>query len=260
MKAFFQQCANFCAFIQLSRRRIVSFFKNPHMKHLLLKVLTIASLSFLASCDSDDDDMPAQQARVMVVHASPDAPAVDVRVNNAVAVAGLAYPMRTAYTNVAAGAANIKVAASGTTTNVIDANVNLAANTSYSVFAVNRLANIGAAVVMDNLATPAAGRAHVRFLHLSPDAPAVDIAVQGGSVLFPNRSFNDQNTMASLASFTPVDAGTYDLEVRAAGTTTAVLPLNDVVLQAGKIYTVFAKGLLGGTGAQALGAEVIVHN
>jgi hypothetical protein len=28
----------------------------------------------------------------------------------------------------------------------------------------------------------------------------------------------------------------------------------------GKIYTVFAKGFLGGTGAQALGAEIIVNN
>ena len=230
------------------------------MKHLLLKALALTSLGFFASCDSDDDDMPAQQARVMVVHASPDAPAVDVRVNNAVAFSNLSFPSNSAYANVNAGATNIKVSAAGTTTNVIDANVNLAANTSYSVFAVNRLANIGAAVVTDNLTTPAAGKAHVRFLHLSPDAPAVDIALQGGAVLFPNRSFNDQNTTASLANFTPVDAGTYDLEVRTAGSTTAVLPLNDVVFQAGKIYTVFAKGLLAGTGTQALGAQVIVHN
>ena len=230
------------------------------MKHLLFKALAIASVSFFASCDSDDDDMPQQQARVMVVHASPDAPAVDVRVNNNVALTNLAYPMNSSYTNVTAGATNIKVAAAGTSTNVIDANVNLAANSNYSVFAINRLANIGAAVVMDNLTTPAAGKAHVRFLHLSPDAPAVDIALQGGAVLFPNRSFNDQNATATLANFTPVDAGTYDLEVRAAGSTTAVLPLNDVVLQAGKIYTVFAKGLLAGTGTQALGAQVIVHN
>jgi hypothetical protein len=28
----------------------------------------------------------------------------------------------------------------------------------------------------------------------------------------------------------------------------------------GNIYTVFAKGFVGGTGAQALGAEIIVNN
>jgi hypothetical protein len=31
-------------------------------------------------------------------------------------------------------------------------------------------------------------------------------------------------------------------------------------LTSGKIYTVFAKGFLGGTGAQALGAQIIVNN
>jgi hypothetical protein len=35
--------------------------------------------------------------------------------------------------------------------------------------------------------------------------------------------------------------------------------LPPVTLQPGKIYTVFAKGFLAGTGAQALGAEVIVN-
>jgi hypothetical protein len=114
--------------------------------------------------------------------------------------------------------------------------------------------------VGDDLTTPAAGKAHVRFFHFSPNAPAVDIAVTGGPVLFPNRSFNDQAATASVVAFTPVDAGTYDLEVRVAGTNTVALAVPGVTLTAGKIYTVFAKGFLGGTGPQALGAQVIANN
>jgi hypothetical protein len=72
--------------------------------------------------------------------------------------------------------------------------------------------------------------------------------------------FNDQATNASLSNFTPLDAGTYNLEVRLAGTNTVVLSLPNVMLAAGKIYTVFAKGFAGGTGMQALGAQVIVNN
>ena len=59
---------------------------------------------------------------------------------------------------------------------------------------------------------------------------------------------------------TALNAGTYNLEVRAAGTNTVALPLPNITLTAGKIYTVFAKGFLGGAGAQALGAQVIVNN
>lgn len=33
-----------------------------------------------------------------------------------------------------------------------------------------------------------------------------------------------------------------------------------ITLVAGKIYTVYAKGFLGGTGVQALGAEIISNN
>ena len=220
----------------------------------LVAVLTL----FMFSCDKDDDVEPGQ-AQVMVVHASPNAPAVDVRVNNAVALSNVAYPANSNYLAVNAGSTNIKVSPTTTTTNVIDATVDLNANTNYSVFAIDSVNKIKAAVVSDNLATPASGKAHVRFFHFSANAPAVDIAVAGGPVLFSNRSFNDQSSNASVANFTPLDAGTYNLEVRVAGTSTVALAVPGVVLTAGKIYTVFAKGFLGGTGAQALGAQVIVN-
>ena len=231
------------------------------MKNVLWKVLCLSTLSVVAaSCDKDDDDTDTLQAQVMVVHASPDAPAVDVRVNNAVALSNVAFPSNSSYTAVNAGNTNIKVSPAGTTTYVIDANVNLEGNNNYSVFAIDSVSKVKAAVVSDNLAAPAEGKAHVRFFHFSPDAPAVDIAVTGGPVLFSNRTFNDQATTTSLANFTPVDAGSYNLEVRLAGTNTVVLSLPNVPVMQGKIYTVFAKGFVGGTGAQALGAQVIVNN
>ena len=231
------------------------------MKHLIWKAfaLTLITLT-LVSCEDDDDDMETPKAQVMVVHASPNAPAVDVRINNTVALTNLAYPSNSSYNAVNAGTANLKVSPTGTTTYVIDANVTLAANTNYSVFAIDSVSKIKAAVVTDNLAAPAAGKAHVRFFHFSANAPAVDIAVAGGPVLFSNRSFNDQGTNTSVINFTPVDAGSYTLEVRAAGTTPAILTIPNVALTAEKIYTVFAKGFLGGTGSEALGAQIIMNN
>ena len=231
------------------------------MKRLSWKALGILSIGLIfASCDSDDDDMEQLKSQVTVVHASPDAPAVDVRINNAVALTNVAYPANSTYNAVNAGATNIKVSPTGTTTYVIDANVNLEANTNYSVFAIDSVSKIKAAVVVDNLTAPATGKAHVRFFHFSPNAPAVDIAVTGGPVVFANRMFNDQASTATFANFTPLDAGTYNLEVRLAGTETVVLALPNITLTAGKIYTVFAKGFVTGQGTQALGAQVIMNN
>jgi hypothetical protein len=226
---------------------------------LRFPVLAIAALALISvvGCGDDNDDnpvAPVSQARVMTVHASPDAPAVDLLVDNVVVGSGLAYPGNTAYLNVAAGTRNVKVNVAGTTTTAISADLPVTGGVNYSVFAADVVSNVGAVVLTDDLTTPAAGNAHVRFVHLSPDAPAVDVAVQGGAVVFANKAFKEST------AFTPLNAGTYDLEVRLAGTSTVVLPLNDIALQSGKIYTVFAKGLVSGTGAQALGAQIIVNN
>ncbi len=230
------------------------------MKNMIAKMMSLATVALLfASCDKDDDVVMAK-AKVMVVHASPNAPNVDVRVNNSVALTNVPYPNNSAYTEVNSGTTNLKVSPAGTTTYVIDTNVNLEANKNYSVFAIDSVNKIKAAVMVDDLTAPAAGKAHVRFLHLSPNAPAVDIALSGGGVLFGNRMFNDQAVNATFTAFTPVNAGTVNLEVRLAGTSTVVLPLPGISLQAGKIYTVFAKGFVGGTGTQALGAQIIMNN
>jgi hypothetical protein len=95
-------------------------------------------------------------------------------------------------------------------------------------------------VLVDNNSAPAAGKAHVRFVHASPDAPAVDIAVTGGPVLFANVPFK------GVGDYLPVDAGTYDLEARLAGTDTVALSVPGVTLEAGTVYTIFAMGLAGG--------------
>jgi hypothetical protein len=225
-----------------------------HLRFAALAALVLA-LPVVTGCSDDDDPTrPTTTARVMAVHASPDAPAVDLLVDGTVQGSGLAFPNNTAYLTVGSGTRNLKVRAAGTTTVVIDANVPFTATTSSTVFAVDSLSKISAVVLSDDLTTPAAGKAHVRFVHLSPNAPAVDVGLDGGAVVFPNRAFKE------YTAFTPLDAGVYDLEVRVAGTSTVALDLDPITLQAGKIYTVWAKGFLGGAGAQALGAQIIANN
>lgn len=234
---------------------------------LFLVLIAATALSLNTGCSEDNTSTPTPtptaQARVLVTHASPDAPGVDLLVDNQkVNERPLTFPNNTGYLSVNAGTRNVKVNAAGTTTTVIDANLPLEANRNYSVFAIDSLSKISALVTNDDLTAPAAGKAHVRFIHLSPNAPAVDVSVAGqaaGQGLFTNRAFNKTIT-AEQQAFTPVDAGTVNLEVREAGTTNVVLNLSNIRLDAGKIYTVFAKGFLGGEGTQALGAEIILHN
>ena len=225
-------------------------------KSLTLTTMILGLGLFMVSGCSDDDNgvSSPEVSNVKIVHASPDAPGVDILVDNAKAVSNLEFPDNTGYVNLEAGDRNVKINAAGTEVTVINENFMLTPNMTYSVFAVDSLSRITVLVLADDLTAPAAGKAHIRFIHLSPNAPAVDIAVTGGPVVFSDYIFKE------YSAFTPLDAATYNLEVRLSGTSTVVLPLPGIQLESGKIYTVIDKGFVGGSGSQALGAEIIVNN
>jgi len=228
------------------------------MKSFILFLTILSSVFFLTACedDSSTQSTDAGKAQVMVVHASPDAPPVDLVVDGTVAGSGLAFPQNTGYLEVTAGTRNVQVNVSGSnpTVTVLQLPVPVEKDKNYTVFAIDSVANLSVLPVEDDLTAPAAGNAHVRFFHLSPNAPAVDITDVAGNIVFGDRAFTE------YTDFTPLPAGTYNLQVRAQGTTTVVLDLPGIVLENGKIYTVFARGFLNGTGAQALNAEIIVNN
>ncbi|MGD8597868.1 MAG: DUF4397 domain-containing protein [Anaerolineae bacterium] len=207
-----------------------------------MKRLAVVSAVLVLSLVMATAALAQDMSRVRVVHASPDAPAVDVWVNGAVAFSNAPFEGITDYAELAAGTYNVQVSPTGATEPiVIDADLDLAAGTDYTVVAVGLLENIEPLVLVDNNSAPAAGKAHVRFVHASPDAPAVDIAVaNGGPVLFSNVPFK------GVGDYLPVDAGTYDLEARLAGTDTVALSVPGVALEEGTVYTIFAMGLAGG--------------
>ncbi|MDG6224179.1 MAG: DUF4397 domain-containing protein [Candidatus Thermoplasmatota archaeon] len=196
-------------------------------------------------------------ARVRAVHLSPDAPAVDIWVNGNLAVSNLAFGEYTPYLTVpfnkGGSSYNIQVVPTGQTSPiVINADVVLKPVRDYTIVAVGKLSEIEPLVIEDLRPVRPIFRSWVRFVHASPDAPAVDIAVKDGPVLFPDVSFGD------VERYLSVKAGTYDLEVRLAGTETVVLSVDDVSLMKRTSYTVFATGLVSpGTGEPSLGALLV---
>jgi hypothetical protein len=216
---------------------------------VFLGILTTASTLMGAFAFSAATPAAAQQtdtARVRVIHASPDAPAVDVYLNDSKAITNLAYKGASDFASVPAGNYAVKVTATGATDAVISANLPLAAGKSYTVAAVGQLADITARVYEDDTSALAAGKARLRVIHASTNTPGVDVAVTGGPVLINNLAFPDASGNLDVA------AGTYNVEVRPTGTQTAALSAPGLALDAGKSYTVLAVGLLGGSPALEL--------
>ena len=212
----------------------------------LLALISVMSKSTEVSANV----VASTDARVRVAHTSPDAPNVDVWVDGSLAFVDVAFEEITDYAALAPGSYLVQVeptGSGGAGPFVISETLALAANKDYTVAAVNELASIEALVLEDNNTLPTAGKAHVRFVHASPDAPAVDITLPDGTAIFSNIAFKE------VGDYTPVDAGTYDLEVRLTGTSTSVLDLMGLAFENKTVYTVFATGYATG-GTPALNA------
>ena len=213
----------------------------------------VASALFLSSCEEDPIVPAPDQGRILVVHASPNAPAVDLLVDNTKVGTALAYPNNTPYLDVVVGKRNIKVNVTGTSTSAINVDFDVAKNVNYTIFAADSVSKITPVVFTDDLTTPAVGKAHVRVIHMAPNAPKVDVWIDNAKVLSGVR-FKEAST------FTPLSSGTHTFEVKLENTNTVVISVPNYNLAEKKIYTIFARGFVGGTGTQALGAGVIVNN
>jgi hypothetical protein len=205
---------------------------TPVFRLLAAGVLTLSLAGVATAADT---------AMVRVLHASPDAPAVDVYLDDTIVDALTNVPFGTisGYLEIPAGDHNVKVYATGTTEGpVIDAGVTVATGAKYTIAATGAVASITAQVLQDEPA-PDCESASVRVVHFSADAPAVDVATAGAA---PADAVVKNLAYPNASDYVALPAGSYDLEVRLAGTTTVALALPDVAVEACNAYSVFAIG------------------
>jgi hypothetical protein len=191
-----------------------------------------------------DADTPAE---VRVIHASPDAPAVDVYVDGTQVLADVPYPAFSGYLPVPPGTYNVVVTPAGNPgVNVIDVDLTVEAGVQYSVFATGLVADIAPYVLVDDNRAVAT-EAKVRIAHLAPGAPLVDIYVtaEGADIstlapTFAGVDFLDETGYVS------VPGGVYDVTVTLAGTKTAAIGPATIEILDGGVYTATARDAAGG--------------
>ena len=180
------------------------------------------------------------KAMVRVMHASPDAPAVDVYVNDAKVEALTNVPFKAVsdYLMLDAGTYKLGIKPAGAAASdpyVLSASATVEAGKAYTVAATGPLASIAFTILVDNT-TASSTTAKLRIVHFSPDAPAVDVLTQDGATkLVSNLAFPTASKYLSLPG------GSYDVKVCATADN-SVCPLDPpaLTLEDGKNYTVFA--------------------
>jgi hypothetical protein len=228
---------------------------RPLSALLLCFVLAFAAL--IVGCSNSTNSNPVTpappQAQVRLYHAVPGGANVDVFNNDTIKVLGnIAYDSVTAYALLNLGRANFKIQQTNTSLILGTLPVTLLANEKLSVVATGVPSSTSALILNDTVAVPVAGKAFVRFVHVVPSAPAVNIrisVVNQPQANITNLSFRGNSGYSSYA------VGNVGFTVTTADTSAITLTNLSRNLESGKVYTVFIRGT-----SQAVGIKVGLEN
>ena len=207
----------------------------------LVSVLLVLSAGAVAASSHGGGEGMNETAELRVVHASPDAPNVDVYVDGDAVLENVSFGGVSEYLELPTGSHEIEITAAGDAdTSVFEDEIEFGAE-AYTAVALGEVSNRGdepfaVEVLEDDNSQPPEGEARVRVVHASPDAPNVDVTA-GGDALFEDVGFGE-------SGYVTVPEGNYTLQVRAAQEENEgdVVDTLDLTTEAGSVYTAFAVG------------------
>lgn len=211
---------------------------RPYFRWGALGVL-ISCTMLLAGCDFDDDSnaQPIPVSDVAIYNAIPDAPELDVTVDNRLIVPrAYRFGDNTYYRNFYTGARKFQITPYGANNVVIDTTLTLVNQNAYSVFMIDEYSQARLLVTNDSAAVSEEGIAKVRLINLAPDAAPVLLRKKDdGSALIDSQPFT------GASAFVSIDPGVYDFEiVSQGGESPLVVP--DVDLRSGSVRTIVVRG------------------
>lgn len=215
------------------------------MRNRFFQIALIGALTALTLFTNGCGDDP--KAFLRVVHASPDAPNVDVLVDGKTVLTDVAYGTGSEYLKVKAGSRKIEVRATGTSDDVINVTVTLDKNNYYTAMATNFLANISPVLLTDDHTAPPSGQVKARLVHAAPSAPSVDIYVVAPGTDITDLSPTVNNVAFGTAtSYLTVPAGSYQVLITPTGTKDIAIDTGSIPLSDGQIRTGIALDASGG--------------
>jgi hypothetical protein len=205
------------------------------------------ALLLVAACNDSGSGSPTPVgplASLQVIHASPDAPPVNVLIDGVLAIEGLDYAQGTGEQQVPAGVHTLEIQAQtpgAPTTLLGPTSVTLNVNTDSVFVAEGAVANIVSATFSHPLALVGPTTTQVQVLHAAPTAPAMDIYLTvPGAALASSTPFGTISYQGG-AGPTQIPSGQYELRATPAGATQPVLfDSGTIVLPGGSDFVLSA--------------------
>jgi len=216
---------------------------------MLAGVLCLLMVS-ISSCNKGSSNS-LNTATLAVAAGSPDMVPVDLYLNKGLASSNLIYGSYVSYLSLTEGAAIIGFDYTGTTTHLTGDTVTLEGGKAYTLFTTDLVAKHQFFLTTDTVIAPATGKASIRLVNVSPDAPAVDLVV-GGKVLISNKSYKQVSTFTALPT-----AVNDTLRIVQTGTNNVLGVVNALTVNSGVVYTIWLNGFVSGQGGYTLHANLM---
>ncbi|MGM9988209.1 MAG: DUF4397 domain-containing protein [Bacillaceae bacterium] len=208
-------------------------------KRIFLAILACFMTVLVMRVNASPTNPNASQIRF--IHASPNAPTVDVVLDGQKIATGVKFKDVTELINVSPGKHKVEIMPSGATGDKkLTKELNILPGRSFNVVATNDVSNLELTILL-NEPCKADGKAHIRVGNLSPDAPNVDTFIKNKNLVIKNIPY--RNVSKSVA----IDPGIASVEVRPVGTENVVVNIPSMDVKANSSYTLLIVGMAKGT-------------
>jgi Domain of unknown function (DUF4397) len=189
----------------------------------------LVGLAALGACMDDTPTGQGPSSHLRFVQAVPNAPAVDVLVDETPVMAGLGYRAVSGFTRVEAGIRRIQVRASGTSTMLLDFPLGIEFPRAYTVVSTGMLGGVESLIAPDTASIPNVGEMKLRIIHAAPSTGLVDVYVTdpnasltGATPVFEDVPFRGNTEYLALP------AGSIRVRITTAGTTTTLVDMTQL--------------------------------
>lgn len=224
---------------------------------VFFKVLIISCCSLILFSCNNTGVTPTNYSRLQVVNTLAGSSPINFYLNYAIkSSASITFPGSSGYVSTTPGTYFFQVSLATTPTLYFDpSTIILGVDSTYSIFVTGQFGSYTSIFTRDTLTLPSIGKAKIRFVNTSYSSGALDVtinAIKGYSKV----------AYKGVSKFIEVPAGTYEFKAYSSTTGTAnnLATLSNQLLADGKIYTLYANGLVGSTAINAVFGLNLITN
>lgn len=210
------------------------------IKPIAMKISTNVLLFGLALASCSKESAPTAYSYLSIANVSPTLGTYNVYLDGTKAntSGALAFGGTMAYMTMEAGDRVVKFTTESGTDILLNKTLNLEVDGIYSAFLIDKEPKLELLLVKDNITNANTDKAYIRFIHLSPDAPALDLVLNESSTLVSGQSYK------TASSFQPIEPKAYTFNLKYTSSGNIAVQSQELTLEAGKYYTIISKGLL----------------